>query len=217
MHLCFPQSLFVSIQIIQLNFFKIQPDPAWNKDTDTLKSPWLFFLCLQLRSLIIQRQNRMCGFLSAKSGCCMLAPLPHTKVKVCLPPLPTQRHLHLSSLQLLSLLSCTLSRNCGVSTHYASLAGLPQESILCCCHSLCNWEAWENTVTLCSPPCILQSEWSVSLVQWDGVLLSSRPAQTVLAWDSTTTLPTPCCVPTLLPIDYGYSLSMAGCSTLALN
>lgn len=66
----------------------------------------------------------------------MLAPLLRTKVKVCLPLLPGQRHLHLSSLQLLPLLFCTLSRKCGDSTHYVALAGLPQGAILCCCHSL---------------------------------------------------------------------------------
>lgn len=69
MHLCFPQLLFFTIQVTQLNFFKIQPDPLWNKDSVTVKNPCLFFLYLQRRSSTIQRQDRIYGLLSAKCVC----------------------------------------------------------------------------------------------------------------------------------------------------
>lgn len=53
-------------QWVQLNFFKIQSDLVWNSDSIAVKTPCLFFLCLQLRPLMIQRQAaRICGLLSA--------------------------------------------------------------------------------------------------------------------------------------------------------
>lgn len=66
MHLCFPYPSLLTMQWIQLNFFKIQSDLVWKSDSIAVKTPCVFFLCLQLRPLMIQRQvARICGLLSA--------------------------------------------------------------------------------------------------------------------------------------------------------
>ena len=73
-------------------------------DSIAVKSPWVFFLCLQMRPLMIQRQAEAGLGFAIREECvrsCTLAPLSLAKADVCLPPLPAQRHLHIFSLQFL--------------------------------------------------------------------------------------------------------------------
>lgn len=138
---------------------------------------------------------------------CKLTLLPLAKVDAHLPSLPAQRHLHIFSLQLflqllflhrakirdLFFLPISLQwRDCPKGQRRRSTLLLPLISTT----TRNQVRSWQ----LCFPPCVLQREWSVSLcslVRWDGMLLSSRPAQAGLR------LIHPWYIPILLTTGYG--------------
>lgn len=189
-------------------------------------SCWLFFLCLQLRSLTIQGQNRICGLLSAKCWKCDFA----------------HWHRFLLLKLMFAFLPCLPKGTCTslVCNRYFCFLHPRQKLWIWPFHPLgltgriasmknqwrCN--TWllalvssaagkQVKMRLCSASYPASAASLRILVQLDGMLLSSRPAQAALArdWTITITLPVLCCVPTLLPI--GYKVRMAGCSTLALR